>query len=192
MTTATVLLAFLGCGTPETPAPQPAAAPAPEDEIADAVAAEAVDGATACDVQLYVYESDPQGLMLYQHPERGAAELSALPVDTEVTVTQVKGPWAFVKPSESGTSLPSGWAGIELLTTNLRTPDEYGASAKPMYGAAADADADEAIALPIESLTVKGCDGPALKAEWEDAKGKTVTGWLPAGSHCGQPNTTCE
>lgn len=149
-------------------------------------------GATACSVSLFVYESDPKGLVIYAQPERGAAEVGRYPVDTMVQVIGVKGPWAQVAPVATDAELAAGWVGIELLTTNLRTPEEYGPQTAPTYrNKPASSESASKVALPIQSLTVKACQGDWLEAEWTDGKGKTVTGWLEPKAHCPQPNTTC-
>lgn len=173
----------------------PAEAPLPAAAVPAPVAAPAqvVEVDAACDVQLFVYEAEPEGLTVYQAPQRGAEIVGVYPFDTVVSVTGVSGPWARMKATDDdGKPLVEGWAGIELLTTNVRTPEEYGAGTRPSYYAGPEGQgALSPIALPIDSITVKGCYGALIKAEWVDAKGKNGTGWLPASAHCPQPNTTC-
>lgn len=187
------LILFVACGSPDATAPPASEEAAPGAAIQPVAAASPTPDTTACDVSLFVYESDPAGLVVYDKPERGAAEVGRIPVDTQVQVTGIVGPWArLTATSDEGTALPGGWAGIELLTTNLRTPEEYGPSAKPGYRAGPEASgASKRIRLPIEWLTVKGCSGTMIQAEWEDAEGDTVSGWLELSAHCPSPNTTC-
>lgn len=174
-----MLWMILGCGAPPS-SPEPIAAPAPP--APDEVPMETVD--VACDVELHAMTD----LDVYGQPEKGAQAIGKYPDGTLVRVEGVKGVWARVVPADAGSGLRHGWMGIQMLTTNLRTEDEY--PARGRYRSAPKADASKP--LPeIASLTVESCRGDWLQVSWEDEAGAEGGGWLSPADHCALPNTTC-
>lgn len=94
---------------------------------------------------------------------------------------------------DSDTTFPSGWVAGGMLTTNLKTPAEYGPETQPKLHSAPAANAPtEPIPFdPLPEVTVTGCDGNFLKVKVKVSAKEILKGYLDSDSHCGNPVTNC-
>ncbi|MEN0063883.1 MAG: hypothetical protein AAGA48_17150 [Myxococcota bacterium] len=172
---------WMACGAPET-SNNTEPVKAAGDVAKVAAAQPQVD--VKCDVELHPFTQ----VDVYEKPVKGATVVGQYPEGTLLRVEGIKGPWAAVTPTDPSGALPSGWMGIQLLTTNLRTTDDYPKRSE-FRGSPT---ATERKPMPeVASLTVEACQGEFLRVSWEKEGGGNGEGWLSPTDHCPLSNTTC-
>jgi len=183
------------------------AEPAVHAEEKHASKAAVKSNSSSCDVGAVVVDPDPSGLNVRASPSKGKV-LGSLPRDTELRLRESRGRWVrFSDPwnaeaeearddttpaSKGNKALPEGWVYTGLLSTFLKTPDDYGPDTKPRLR---EQPREDSPASPIEwkkhpTLEVTGCKGLFLKVKITTG-GEIRSGWLGGDSHCASTVTTC-
>lgn len=149
-----------------------------------------------CESGGIVADPDPNGLNVRDAPH--GKVVGRLPKDTEVGFAESRGHWirimsAWHADDPEGKKRPLGWVWAPLLTTDLKTPAEYGPHFQPML---ADAPKHAAKTRPIPvrpvpRITIESCRGWFLQVRLTWPHRKPMTGWLEAKYHCPSTVTTC-
>lgn len=173
------------------PAPEPALEPEPAPAPAPAAENEAPEG--GCDIGALVADPDPAGLNVRDAPNGNV--LGQLYRETSIQVREQQDNWLRVTdawdPGREDETLPSGWVAAKLLTTVLKTPDEYGPDAQPMFYDSATSSTAQPIPLPVSNIRLAGCAERRLHITWTDPSGSEQTGWIDPDAHCPSAVTTC-
>lgn len=149
-----------------------------------------------CEVKAVVRDPDPAGLNVRAKPKNGAI-LGRLPNDTEITLVESHERWvrfghAWNAGMPDNQALPKGWVFSGLLTTYLKTPEEYGPATIPKLRKRPTKDSPfirlDWRAKP--TITVVGCDGEFLEVVINKGRAKR-RGYLGWDSHCASTVTTC-
>jgi hypothetical protein len=152
--------------------------------------------ARACQVDAVVRDPDPAGLNVRATPRNGAI-VGRLPNETAITLVESRDRWVRVgrawraeQPDDQ--ALPTGWVFSGLLTTSLKTPEEYGPRTIPKLRQRPTADSPftrlDWRAKP--TIKIVGCDGAFLEVVIQSGRTKR-RGYLGADSHCASTVTNC-
>ncbi|TNE88171.1 MAG: SH3 domain-containing protein [Deltaproteobacteria bacterium] len=195
---------FFACSAP-TPAPVPpevvtpsaeVPASAPPSEPAPAAPEVVAPSPGACRTAAAVSDPDPNGLNVRAKPKGDI--LGTLPTETEVRVVESRDGWvrvtgAWFAGDDTREDWPEGWVHGSMLTTWLKTPEDYGPDAKPFLRDAPSAEAErEPISWePPPTIKVLGCDGDFLHVELGFGDGTSSRGWLGDDTHCASTVTNC-
>ena len=150
---------------------------------------------TSCQTRALVADRDPAGLNVRSAPN--GTILGQIPDGTLVWVEQSDGGWLRITstwhPDWEDRRFPLGWVHGSKLTTELKTPAEYGPSMAPrLYTSPSTSAASGRIRYePAPKITVLGCLGSWLNVTVTGADGQRKTGWLPETDHCPNPVTNC-
>ncbi len=141
-------------------------------------------------------DPDPRGLNVRAAPKNGKV-LGTLPSGTEVTLLEAREGWvrvgsAWNAEQEERSDWPSGWVHGRLLSTYLKTPEEYGPTTVPKLRTRA---ANDSPATPIDwraapRIEVIGCRGAFLEVSIRKGE-QEQRGFLGGDSHCASTVTTC-
>jgi hypothetical protein len=149
-----------------------------------------------CNVRAIVKDPDPRGLNVRAAPKNGKV-LGTLPSGTEVTLLEAREGWVRVGSAwhaahEERSDWPSGWVHGRLLSTELKTPAEYGPTTIPRLRTEP---ADTSPSTPIDwqaapRIEIIGCSGAFLEVSIRTGDQKQ-RGFLGRDSHCASTVTTC-
>jgi hypothetical protein len=140
-------------------------------------------------------DPDPAGLNVRSEPKSGEI-VGKLRTGTQVTLSECRDRWVRVGDAwddeEDRHDWPKGWVFSGLLTTYLKTPEEYGPASIPKLRKAPSNSSPftriDWRAKP--AIEVMGCDGKFLDVVIKSGQSKQ-RGYLGWDSHCPNTVTTC-
>jgi hypothetical protein len=179
------------------PAPVAEAAPIPapaQEPSPDPSPEPAAKGMADCSAGAVVSDPDPAGLNVRDAPK--GAVVGQLPLHTMVQITEASGSWMKIEDAWSAEheelELPDGWVHGSMLTTFLKTPDEYGPDTKPVLREGPET-GSASTPIPYDkpsAISVVGCSREFLRVDVKVGD-STSTGWLGFDSHCPNTVTNC-